>query len=78
MHLRWAGLSCVLLGLILLFHGDNAGVVSGIIVALLGVATWMVTRFGHWSGCCWRRGRRLSPHPGAAVGIVFILAAALA
>jgi hypothetical protein len=45
-RLRWGGLGAVVLGVVLLFQGATAGVVFGIFFALLGIATWAVTRMG--------------------------------
>jgi hypothetical protein len=49
-RLRYGGLGSVGLGVGLLFTGQPAGIAFGLLLALLGSATWILSSFGmkHW------------------------------
>jgi hypothetical protein len=45
-RIRWGGFGAVGLGTGLLFTGEAAGIFFGIILLLLGLATWILSSFG--------------------------------
>jgi hypothetical protein len=69
---RWGGGTTIVLGVILMINGGLGGIFFGIVLALLGVATWIFTRFG---GLSWYE---LSPvgkgvaATGSIIGNVFL------
>ncbi len=75
-RLRWSGLACVALGVLLVFQGP-VGIVFGILVVALGVATWVVTRLGRvpWQQLT-KVGKAIAGTT-AAIGIPFFLMVAL-
>jgi hypothetical protein len=72
-RLRWSGLGNILLGMGCAFGaGGVGGVVFGILFILLGIATWIITKFGAipWhevSGVS-----RVLVSTGAIIGTVFL------
>lgn len=45
-RIRWGGLGALCLGIGLLFTGEPAGAFFGVVLAALGIATWVLSSFG--------------------------------
>lgn len=71
-RLRWGGFGTILLGVLIVFTAEIAGIVFGIILILLGLATWRLSGFGRigWFDIP-------APHhyivgAGAIIGFIFL------
>lgn len=70
-RLRWGGGGAVALGVLAMFNGAG-GFVVGVLLALLGVATWVVTAFGATPWPALSSPRKAVAGVGVAVGLTFL------
>ena len=69
---RWGGAGSIALGVAIMFTGAGAGIVFGILLVLLGIATWIFTKFGETSWYDMSAAGRVIAGTGSVIGNAFL------
>jgi len=69
---RWGGAGSVALGVAVMFTGAGAGIVFGILLVLLGIATWFFTKFGVTSWYDMSAAGKVIAGTGSVIGCAFL------
>lgn len=77
-RLRWGGFGDVLIGTALVFQGSAAAIVFGVPFIILGIAVWVVTRFGTIHYTTLSPAKKAVAAIGATIGFVSIAVVVLA
>src|SRR5664280_2245881 len=66
---RWGGAGSIALGVAIMFTGAGAGIVFGILLVLLGIATWIFTKFGETSWYDMSAAGKVIAGTGSVIGL---------